>query len=47
MWKQEPRERVGDYGAGQALSDQEFPALEAFISSAKPGGRTRTTNMRS
>ena len=47
MWKQETRERIGDYGAGQALSDQQFAALEAFIPAAKPGGRKRTTNMRS
>ena len=46
MWKKETRERVGDYGAGQALSDQQFAALEPFIPTAKPGGRKRTTDMR-
>jgi putative transposase len=45
MWKQGSRERVGDFGSGQALSDQQFEALEAFIPAPKPGGRKRMTDM--
>lgn len=47
MWKKETRERVGDYGAGQALTDQQFSAIKQFIPAPKPGGRRRTTDMRS
>ena len=46
MWTKETRERVGDYGAGQALSDQQFSVVEPFIPPPKPGGRDRTTDMR-
>lgn len=46
MWRKETRDRVGDYGAGQALTDQQFSAIEPFIPAAKPGGRKRTTDMR-
>ena len=46
MWRKETRERVGDYGAGQALSDQQFAAIERFIPASKSGGRKRTTDMR-
>ena len=46
MWKKETRERVGDYGSGQALSDQQFACIEPFIPAQKPGGRSRTTDMR-
>ena len=46
MWKKETRERVGDYGSGQALSDQQFAAIEPFIPAQKTGGRRRTTDIR-
>lgn len=47
MWTQETRTRVGDFGAGQSLSDQQFAAIEPFIPPPKPGGHKRTTCMRS
>ena len=37
---------VGDFGAGQALSDEQDALLVALIPPAKPGGRPRTTDMR-
>ena len=37
---------VGDFGSGQALSDDQFRLIEPFIPPAKPGGRPRTTDMR-
>jgi putative transposase len=37
---------VGDYGSGQALSDDQDRLLEQFIPPAKSGGRPRTTDMR-
>ncbi len=37
---------VGDYGSGQALSDDQYRLLELLIPPAKAGGRPRTTNMR-
>src|SRR3569833_2705173 len=37
---------VGNYGSGQALTDDQFRLLEPLIPPAKPGGRPRTTNMR-
>lgn len=46
MWNEKTRERVGDYGAGQALSDQQFAVIEPFIPAQKSGGRKRTTDMR-
>ena len=46
MWTPEDRALVGDYGSGQALSDDQFRLLEALIPPAKPGGRPRTTDMR-
>ena len=46
MWTKLTRERVGDYGSGQALSDQQVAAIEPFIPPPKPGGHKRTTNMR-
>jgi putative transposase len=46
MWNQQTRSRVGDFGAGQALSDDQFSAIEQFIPPEKPGGRKRTTDMR-
>lgn len=46
MWTPEDRRLVGDYGAGQALSDDQYRLIEPPIPSAKPGGRPRSTDMR-
>ena len=46
MWTPEDRALVGDFGAGQALSDDQYRLLEPFIPPPKPGGRPRTTDMR-
>jgi transposase len=46
MWTAESRALVGDFGAGQALSDEQYALLEPLIPPAKPGGRPRTTDMR-
>ena len=46
MWTAESRALVGDFGAGQAMSDEQFALLAPLIPPAKPGGRPRTTDMR-
>src|ERR1043165_1333111 len=46
MWTAENRAFVGDFGAGQALSDERYAPLAPLIPPAKPGGRPRTTDMR-
>src|SRR3954453_15145215 len=46
MWTPADRALVGDFGAGQALTDDQFRLLEPLIPPARPGGRPRTTNMR-
>jgi len=46
MWTLEDRALVGDYGSGQAMSDDQFRVLEPLIPPAKPGGRPRTTDIR-
>jgi putative transposase len=46
MWTPEDRALVGDYGSGQARSDDQFRLLEPLIPSAKPAGRPRQTDMR-
>ena len=46
MWTTESRALVGDFGAGQALSDEQYALLAPLIPPAKPGGRPRTTDMR-
>ena len=46
MWTPEDRALVGDYGSGQALSDDQYRLLEPFIPAAKPGARPRTTDLR-
>ncbi len=46
MWTPEERVLVGDYGSGQAMSDDQFRVLEPLIPPAKPGGRPRTTDIR-
>ena len=45
MWTAESRAFVGDFGAGQALSDEQYALLVPLIPPAKPGGRPRTTDM--
>ncbi len=46
MWTPKDRALVGDVGAGQALSDDQYRLLAPLIPPAKPGGRPRTTDMR-
>ena len=46
MWTAENRALVGDFGAGQGLSDEQYALLAPLIPPAKPGGRPRTTDMR-
>ena len=46
MWTAESRALVGGFGAGQALSDEQYALLAPLIPPAKPGGRPRTTDMR-
>ena len=46
MWTLDDRALVEDFGSGQALSDDQYRLLAAFIPPAKPGGRPRTTDMR-
>src|SRR3954471_16857396 len=46
MWTAETRALVGDFGAGQALSDEQYALLVPLIPPAKPGGRPRSTDMR-
>ncbi|HET6521009.1 MAG TPA: IS5 family transposase [Geminicoccaceae bacterium] len=46
MWTPESRALVGDIGAGQALSDDQYGLLAPLIPPPKPGGRPRTTDMR-
>jgi putative transposase len=46
VWTAETRALVGDFGAGQALSDEQYALLVPLIPPAKPGGRPRATDMR-
>ncbi len=46
MWTVESRALVGDFGAGRALSDEQYALLAPMIPPARPGGRPRTTDMR-
>jgi transposase len=46
MWTSADRALVGDFGSGQALTDDQFRLLEPLIPPAKPGGRPRTTDPR-
>ena len=46
MWTPIDRALVGDFGAGQALSDEQYRLLEPLIPPAKPGGRPRSVDMR-
>src|SRR5215217_3024662 len=47
MWTPADRALVGDFGSGQALTDDQFRLLEPLIPPARPGGRPRTTDIRS
>src|SRR5512143_3190615 len=55
MWTPEDRALVGDFGSGQALSDEQYRLIEPLIpppglpgnaEGGKRGGRPRTTDMR-
>jgi putative transposase len=46
MWTAESRAFVGDFGAGQAPSDERYALLVPLIPPAEPGGRPRTTDTR-
>src|SRR3954471_5476184 len=46
MWTPADRALVGDFGSGEALTDDQFRLLEPLIPPAKSGGRPRSTNMR-
>ena len=46
MWTSEDRTRVGAFGSGQALSEDQYRVIEPFIPPPKPGGRPRTTDLR-
>ncbi len=46
MWTPADRALVGDFGSGQALTDDQFRLLEPLLPPAKPGGRPRRTDMR-
>ena len=46
MWTPADRALVGDFGSGQALTDDQFRLLEPLIPPPKRGGRPRTTDMR-
>lgn len=46
MWTFMDRPLVGNFGSGQALTDDQFRHLEPLIPPAKPGGRPRTTDVR-
>ncbi len=46
MWTPADRALAGDFGSGQALTDDQFRLLEPLIPPAKPGGRPRTTDIR-
>jgi len=46
MWTLADRALVGDFGSGQALTDDQFRLVEPFIPPAKAGGRPRITDVR-
>ncbi len=46
MWTLESRALVGDYGAGQALTDDHWRLLQLLVPHASLGRRPRTTDMR-
>lgn len=46
MWTPADRARVGHYGSGHALNDEQWEVIKRHIPPAKPGGRKRTTDLR-
>ena len=46
MWTSADRALAGDFGAVQALTDDQFRLLEPLLPPAKPGGRPRSTDLR-
>src|SRR3954454_17393931 len=46
MWTLADRALVGDFGSGQALTDDQFRLLEPLIPPAKRGGWPRATDLR-
>jgi transposase len=46
MWTPADRALVGDFGSGQALTDDRFRLLDPLIPPAKPGGWPRSTDLR-
>ena len=46
MWTPADCALVGDFGSGQALTDDQFRLLEPLIPPARPGGRPRSTDIR-
>ena len=46
MWTSADRALVGEFGSGQALTDDQFRLLEPLLPLARPGGRPRSTGMR-
>ena len=46
MWTPTDRALAGEFGSGQALTDDQFRLLEPLIPPAKPGGRPRSPDMR-
>ena len=46
MWTPADRALVGNYGSGQALTDDQWRMLQPLIPPARPGGRPRATDMR-
>src|SRR3712207_4262261 len=46
MWTPTDRALVGGFGSGQSLTDDQFRLLEPLIPPARPGGRTRSADMR-
>jgi hypothetical protein len=43
MWTPQDRALFGDFGAEQALSDEQYRLLEPLIPPAKPGGRPQAS----
>jgi putative transposase len=46
MWMPADLALVGEFGSGQALMDDQIRLLEPLTAPAKPGGRSRSTDMR-
>ena len=45
MWTPDDHALAGDFGSGQAPTDDRFRLLEPLILSAKPDGRPRSTDI--